>query len=136
MSYVKKKDKQNTFLPIPSLDNLYEINMLGEVRNAKTKNIIQPCYHLKIDGKPTSRALTSLLWEVHGFRPKKYALKNLPVSAKKGKEKYFFQSYAEFAKFLAKRENYTPVSTLYRYLKQKRKEIFGWKIIYDQETPY
>ena len=135
MSYEKKKDKQNTFLPIPSLDNLYEINMLGEVRNAQTKKIVQPYYHFKIDGKLTSRASTSLLWEVHGFRPKKYVLKNLPVSAKKENEKYFFQSYAECAKFLAKRENYS-VSTPYNFLRQKRKEIFGWKIIYDQETPY
>ena len=135
MSYVKKKDKQNTFLPIPSLNNLYEINMLGEVRITKTKKLIQPCYHLQFDGKNVSRTLASLLWEVHGFRPQKYHLKNRPVTVKKENEKYFFQSYSECARFLAKRENYS-VATPYNLLRQKRKEIFGWKIIYDQETPY
>ena len=126
-----EKNKQNTFLPIPSLDNLYEINMLGEVRNAQTKKIVQPYYQFFAYGKHTYRALTSLLWEVHGFRPKKYALKNLPVSAKKENEKYFFQSYSECAKFIAKRENYS-VSAPYNLLRQKRKEIFGWKINYDE----
>ena len=64
------------FLPIPSLNNLYEINPRGEVRNAKSTR-----------------------------RKDAYA-KEIPVSVEKNGEKYYFQSYSECARFFKKVEHY------------------------------
>ncbi len=78
------------FMPIPSLNNLYEISPQGVVRNAKTKHIIQPVINIKQNGKYTSKSVGNLLWEVYGRRRNDYYAKNIPVSIKKGNKKFYF----------------------------------------------
>lgn len=120
------------FLPIPSLNNLYEINSQGVVRNAKTKHVIQPMVSVKVNGKCVSRSVNLFLWEVHGKRRKDAYAKTIPVSVEKNGEKYFFQSYAECARFFKKVEHYE-LPTTKKYLGQRREIIFGWKIKYFDE---
>ena len=120
------------FIPIPSLNNLYEINPQGVVRNAKTKHVIQSIVGVKINGQFVSRSVNTLLWEVHGKRRKDAYAKEIPVSVEKNGEKYFFQSYAECARFFKKVERYE-LTTTKKYLGQRREIIFGWKIKYFDE---
>ena len=104
------------FLPIPSLENRYEINPRGVVRNAMTKHILQTFVSVKLDGKYISKSTANLLWE----------------SCRKDKEKYFFQSYRECAKFLSVKVNYAQ-STVTGFLQHHKSEIGGWKIGYHDE---
>ena len=120
------------FLPIPSLNNLYEINPQGVVRNAKTKHAIQPMVSVKVGGQCVGRSVNTLLWEVYGKRRKDAYAKSIPVSVEKNGEKYFFQSYAECARFFKKVEHYE-LTTTKKYLGQRREIIFGWKIKYFDE---
>lgn len=120
------------FMPIPSLNNLYEINPQGVVRNAKTKHVIQPTVSVKVGGQYAGRSVNTLLWEVYGTRRKDAYAKAIPVSVEKYGEKYYFQSYAECARFLKRRENYE-VPTTRKYLGERREKIFGWKIKYFDE---
>ena len=120
------------FLPIPSLNNLYEINPQGAVRNAKTKHVIQPMVNVKINGQYNSRSVNTLLWEVYGTRRKEAYAKEIPVSVEKNGEKYFFQSYSECARFFKKVEHYE-LPTTKKYLGQRREIIYGWKIKYFDE---
>ena len=125
------RDNEN-FLPIPSLKNQYEINRAGVVRNTKTKHILQTVVSVKQDGKYISKSTANLLWEVHGKRRKDAYQKNIPVSCQKDKEKYFFQSYRECAKFLSGKVNYAQ-STITGFLRHHKGEIGGWKIGYHDE---
>ena len=120
------------FLPIPSLGNRYEINPRGVVRNAMTKHILQTFVSVKQDGKYISKSTANLLWEVHGKRRKDAYQRNVPVSCRKDKEKYFFQSYRECAKFLSVKVNYAQ-STVTGFLQHHKGEIGGWKIGYHDE---
>ena len=120
------------FLPIPSLNNRYEINPLGVVRNAETKHILQTVVSVKQNGRYISKSTNQLLWEVHGKRRKDAYQRNVPVSCRKDKEKYFFQSYRECAKFLSVKINYAQ-STIMRFLRNHHDEICGWKIFYHYE---
>lgn len=120
------------FLPIPSLDNLYEISPRGEVRNVKTKHALQPTIHVQINGKCVGRSINALLWEVFGTRRKDAYAKEIPVSVEKNGEKYFFQSYSECARFFKKVEHYE-LPTTRKYLGQHREIIYGWKIKYFDE---
>ena len=118
-----------TFLPIPSLNNLYEINSRGIVRNANSKQILQPLFcFAKLK---TSRTVASLLWEVYGIKPKVRNSRPVSVSCKDhcGK-KYFFNSLKSCAKFLSPKTKY-PVKTLEDYLSDRKSEIGEWKIFYD-----
>ena len=121
-----------TFLPIPSLNNLYEIDKRGIVRNAKTKHIIQPVVSVKQDGKYISKSVNILLWEVHGIRRKDAYTKNIPVSVQKDNEVYYFESFRQCAKFLSKREKYC-ITTPLTYLRKRREVIFDWQINYFDE---
>ena len=121
------------FLPIPSLNNLYEINPQGVVRNAKTKHAIQPMVSVKVGGQCVGRSVNTLLWEVYGKRRKDAYAKSIPVSVEKNGEKYFFQSYAECARFFKKVEHYE-LTTTKKYLGQRRENIFGWQIKYFDES--
>ena len=120
------------FLPIPSLENQYEINPRGVIRNANTKHILQTFVSVKQDGKYISKSTANLLWEVHGERRKDAYQRNIPVSCRKDKEKYFFQSYRECAKFLSSKVNYA-MSTVTGFLQHHKGEIGGWKIGYHDE---
>ena len=123
---------KNNFLPIPSLDDKYEINPFGVIRNAKTKHILQTVVSVKQGDKYISRSVNMLLWEVHGKRRIDAYQKNIPVSCRKDKEKYFFQSYRECAKFLSVKVNYAQ-STVTGFLQHHKGEIGGWKIGYHDE---
>ena len=88
--------KTDTFEPIPSLNNQYEINSCGVVRNAMTKHILQTNVNVKIDGRCVSRSTNQLLWEVHGTRRKDAYQKNIPVSCQKDEKKYYISSRKSF----------------------------------------
>ena len=128
----EEKKRGDTFLPIPSLNNLYEINKKGVVRNAKTKHVIQPVVNVKIDGRYVSRSINTFMWEVHGIRRKDCYAKNIPVSAEKDGKKYYFQSYHACANFITKAEYYEKPTAM-SYLRKRREIIFGWKIKYFDE---
>ncbi len=118
-----------TYSPIPSLNNLYEINQRGIVRNTSTKRILQPFISF---AKPkTSRTVASLLWEVHGIKPKGQNSRPISVICKNNSgEKYYFKSLRSCAEFLSPKTKYS-VKTLEEYLSKRKKEIGEWKFIYD-----
>ena len=121
------------FLPIPSLNNLYEINPRGEVRNAKTKHVIQPMVHVKINGQCVGRSINAFLWEVYGTRRKDAYAKEIPVSVEKNGEKYYFQSYSECARFFKKVEHYE-LPTMKKYLGQLIAGVFPKKMKFSQRS--
>lgn len=128
--------KTNTeiFEPIPSLNYLYEISKSGVVRNVKTKNIISPNVPVKVEGKKTSKSISSLLYEVYGIKQNegKYDHCSINCSCSDGKNAYHFQSLGEMAKFLAPKTHYT-IQTLKDYFRDRKNEIGCWKIKYFDE---
>lgn len=130
-----KKDKK--FYPIPSLENKYEINEEGVVRNAKTKKRVVGkanesfCFHL--NGKRIWRMLQDLMWEVHGVLPQKSSVMKtpIPVQIQKYGEYHCFTSMRQCAKFLAPLIFYSE-RTIRFLLTKKPEELFGWKIFYKE----
>lgn len=127
---------ESTFMPIPSLDNRYEINRLGKVRNAVSKKLVKPklngkCYCFQIDYKYISRAVADLLWEVHGIIRKR-RFRPCRCRAEKFRAKYSFESMKDCARFLAPKVFYS-VGWLQQRLYRRDREIFGWKITYLDE---
>ena len=120
------------FEPIPSLNNLYEINPKGIVRNVQTKHKLQPYITFQAKGLKANRSIENLLWEVFGKKTKKKYTRHMPISAEKDGEKFYFNTQKDCAKFLAEKENYSA-----RYsrnlLGRRKKNIFGWKIKYWDE---
>ena len=119
-----------TFCPIPSLDNKYEINKKGEVRRVGSKTKLSPQIYVEIDGKRLHRNVNSLLTEVFGLIKKDIRPHQISVWIQKGKDKIFFESCRRCAKFLAKETNYAS-SWIVQKLHKREKNIFGWKIKYD-----
>lgn len=121
----------DTFEPIPSLNNLYEINRRGVVRNAKTKRELQP--FIVFANPKTARTIASLLWEVHGIKPKGQNTRPISVSCtdQKGKT-YNFDSCKECARFLAPKTHF-PIKTLEDYMTKRKTEIGEWEIGYHAE---
>lgn len=116
------------FLPIPSLNNKYEINSLGVVRNVQTKRELQP--FISFANPKTTKTIASLLWEVHGIRPEVQNTRAIGVSCtdKKGKT-YNFDSLQKCAKFLAPKTHYL-IKTLEDYMSKRKAEIGEWKMNY------
>jgi|GEM_PF-2343112 len=120
------------FEPIPSLNNLYEINLKGIVRNAKTKDILQYLVSFNAKGIRCNRSIESLLWEVFGQKSKKKYARHMPISAEKDGEKFYFNKQKDCAEFLAKKTHYT-FKYMQMFLADRKKNIFGWKIKYWDE---
>lgn len=122
----------STFEPIPSLNNRYEINITGIVRNAQTKIRLKPKrntveIHTSKDGY-FRRSIADLLWEVHGkiikrrFRP-------VPCAVENAHKKFFFPNMVAAAKFLAPKI-YLTAGAIEQHLNRRESEIYGWKITY------
>ena len=118
----------SNFLPIPSLNNQYEINSQGVVRNVRTKRELQP--FISFANPKTTKTIASLLWEVHGIKPKGQNTRAISVSCtdKKGKT-YNFNSLKDCAKFLAPKTHY-PIRSLEDYMSRRKTEIGEWTMKY------
>lgn len=120
------------FLPIPSLNNLYEINPKGVVRNAKTKKELSAFVIIQSEKFHTSRTIASLLLEVHGIKKNVQNVHKIECSCTDGNKKYNFQSLKELAKFLAPKTHYKR-KTVEDYLSRRKSEVGIWKIKYFDE---
>jgi len=125
-------EMSDKFEPIPSLNNLYEINPKGVVRSAKLKRVLNSHVYLCVNGQKRRRSIEDLLWEVFGTRSKKKRSYRTPLSTDKDGEKYYFGSLKECANFLTKKTFYS-INYLKHLLSQREKNIFGWKIKYWDE---
>lgn len=128
---------KNTFAPIPSVNGKYEIDIVGNVRNARTKKRIKPncrdVYSMYIDGKRWVYASrNNLLWEVHG----QYKKGSRPVAvwAEHSTGKFFFQSCTDCARFLLDKLYYSPY-TLRTYLWARKPAFAGWSFTYVDADP-
>ena len=124
----------DSWLPVPSLEYRYEVNMKGELRNIRTRHHLtlnrDGKYSTEIKGKKKSPSKTSLLWEVFGIIPKNYrSNKPVAVIAESNGEQVKFKSITEAAEFLSK-IIFRPASTLSTYFGKRIAEIDGWKITY------
>lgn len=123
------------WIPIPSLNNAYEMSADGLLRNTRTKRIIKLnfirgsfFYIIKLNGKKISRAQKTLLWETHGITFKKH---NAPIAVtlKKDGRVLHFDSKFQAARFLAKKYHFA-VTTMQYYLRDYKAEICGWQVKY------
>ena len=121
--------------PVPSLNNLYECDKNGRLRNAKTKRLIKPnkwfCYDVGLGEKRAHKKVSrsSLLWEVFGVPLHKRYTGEKPVIVSKGNQRFWFGSKAEAAEFLSKKILFV-ASTVRAWLAQCRHDIEGWHINY------
>lgn len=132
-------DVHSTFVPIYSLDNKYEINRAGVVRNVATKLVLKTkangkCVSIQLSAhKYISRAIADLLWEAHGkiierrFRP-------CPCFAESNSGKKFFDNLTQCAHFLAPKV-FLAVRTIKNYLCRRNIFIGEWKITYLTSAP-
>ena len=129
-------DKPDDFLPIPSLDNKYEINQRGIVRNAKTKKKLTPYIQHKckmvslfFEEKAKSYSVNQLLWEVFGKVPKRTNKPPITVYLSKDGRNLYFSSIYKAAIFLS--ENlFLTADAMDKRLRKRQSEIHGWKIFY------
>lgn len=120
------------FLPIPSLNNLYEISPKGVVIRSSDKKKLVPYFSFPIgNGKRTSRTLTSLLFEVYGQKPKTFH-NYLPIQCyvTDGEKHYHFQTLRDCAKFLAPKLHYAQKTVEHWLYMHRKKEIGEYKIKY------
>lgn len=119
-------------MPVPSLNNLYELNEKGLLRNARTKHLIKmrhgKSFGVQINGKKYVVSQKSLLWEVHGILPKKI-LTPISVTVEFNGEKIEFKSLYALSKFLTPKI-YRSEQDLRRQFSRRVAEIDGWKITY------
>ncbi len=125
------------FYPIPSTGNKYEMNRNGKVRNAKTKRVLKTTdggnvVHLAYGGKGYAISITMLKWEVFGITPSKSAQTPKPLSVSKGNRRFFFDTKAACARFLAAELTYSTAGILY-YLSANKNWIHGWTVKYFDE---
>lgn len=130
----------DSYLPIPSLNNRYEINNRGTVRNVRTKQVIKTksngksiCVQMGGKGHYHTRAIADLLWEVHGII-KKRRFRPCPCSCYRTSSlspnsRLSFPCLKACARYIADKDgkSFNPV-----YVElQRRAEVIGdWKIIY------
>lgn len=124
--------QEDTFEPIPSVNGKYEIDQLGNVRNARTKKRLKPnckdTYSMHVGGnKFVHASRNNLLWEVHGRHKKGSA--PVAVRAVYRNQVFSFKSCAECARFLLGKLYYA-LHTLQCYLWKRKPEFAGWKFTY------
>lgn len=128
---VAATEVNTTFESIPSLNDRYEINCFGTVRNVRSKKILKPwngAITFRDHGQTIHRRVTDLLWEVHGKIPSKIR-KPISCTVADARGKKFFPHLKAAAAFIAK--NYPrSINTVLHYLHQRRAEIYDWQITY------
>ena len=132
----KAASVKEKYIPIPSLNNRYEINSSGSVRNVRTKQILKKCGEGKCvkvrptcNGKSITICVADLLWEVHGII-KKRKFRPVPVSCENENGKFFFDNLRDCARFLAPKIYLSWRSIANGYLNKRKGEFHGWKITY------
>ena len=123
------------FYPIKSLENLYETDHWGNVRNAKTKNFLKPYllsgrtyYHFTINKKGIVLSKNQVLLEVFGVTFK-LKHKKIPVQLSKERLAWRFNSINEAAKFLAPKLFFS-TRHIAGFFYQRQPEVFGYKVTY------
>ncbi len=133
--------RQEYYLPIPSVDYRYEISKGGKIRNALTKKLItnrelrgkSVCVCFRVNGTRVRKTLAGLIWEVHGIEPKRKFPAAKTVYVSKDGDNRCFTSYRQCVLFLMTRIP-RGKTWLFRRLQQRQAEICGWKIFYRDET--
>lgn len=130
--------KPSTFEPIPSLDNRYEIDTRGRIRNVRTKQVLKRNCGKNAVSIEISRDkfiycnIADLLWEVHGIieeRRRKYCPCSCYHTSSLRQGVLSFTSMAACARFLAPKV-YLGFNTVKNYLCERKPQIGDWKIIY------
>ena len=126
------------WITVSSLNNLYEINPRGILRNTKTKHVLKKftvknyaCYHVTINSVRKTVNVKNLLWEVHGIIPSPSKIKPVSTTIFKNSRGLKFSSLLDTARFLHKFGDKT-LTALYKKLRQRVAEIYGWHIIYHE----
>ena len=128
------------YLPIPSLNNKYEIDERGNARNAKTLQRLKPLrrtkgglrYRFCFAGERVERTIAQLLFEVHGITPPHSNFQN-PVAvtiAKDGVRKTF-PSLNSASKFIADKTFYAWYGVR-NFLTARRNLVYGWQCLYHE----
>lgn len=122
--------------PIPSLNNRYEINPKGVLRNARSKQVLsmQNCkgfhgYALRLNNKSVRRTVKSLLWETHGITCRLSVCPPIATTIVKGAERLYFSTLADLSKFFVCTCN-KKFDTVYRYIRRRPAAAYGWNITY------
>lgn len=129
------KNEDGEWALIGIVNNLYEMNLDGVVRNVETKKILKPqegrggkYYNLCIDGKSTrvclKRLFNSAFDMEYKLRPQK-----VPVCVRKGGRAYYFETIRAAAQFLAPKLFYSR-DHIARLMGRRQKEIYGYEITY------
>lgn len=116
------------WVPVPSLDNLYETNRKGQLRHAKTKKILKPrkgAYHSTIGGKFFCTSSTQLKWEVFGILPNFSSRVHKPCFVSKDHCRFYFETQKEAIKFIADDTHYTP-KYIEEFFLKRLTFIKGW----------
>lgn len=130
--------RPTSFEPIPSLGGKYEVDIKGNVRNARTKKRLKPnckdVYSMHVGGnKFFFASRNNLLWEVHGIYKKGSA--PVGVRAEYKNQRYTFTTCAECARFLLGKLHYS-LHTLQCYLWKRKPAFAGWSFTYiEAPTP-
>lgn len=132
----------NRYLPIPSLDNRYEINERGTVRNVRTKQVIKTksngksiCVQMggKGQGHYHNRAIADLLWEVHGIiKTRRYRpcpCSCYRTSSLSPNSRLTFTNLKACARYIADKDGKS-FRSVYVELMRRAAVIGDWKIIY------
>lgn len=117
------------------VNNLYEMNLDGVVRNVETKKILKPqegrggkYYNLRFGGKTTrvclKRLFNSAFDMEYKLRPQK-----IPVLVRKDGLVYYFETIRAASQFLASKVFYIPHS-IGRLMGRREKNIYGYEITY------
>lgn len=123
---------------VPSLNDLYELNPKGILRDAKTKLHLTKCvdgvrkvYHVKMNGVEHVCDVKELLKEVYGIGS---GGQGIPVTLRHDGRVFKFDSLSAAARFLSERTD-IKVGTLLGCLNRRDVEIGGWNIKYAIELP-
>ena len=126
--------KEDWWVPVPSLNGLYEISPAGVLRNVKTKRRLKKIvngkyiyYYITINKVKRSFKVADLLWECHGIIPK--PLQNIPVTVTRNVCSFDFDSLINAARFLVKHVDFA-FETIRGKLSRRVTEIADWKISY------
>ena len=121
--------------PVPSLQNLYEVNSAGKLRNTATKKILKPkldggClyYVVSINYKSINKMVGALLAEVFDV-PFKRKTKPVPVMLSKDGQAYYFKSITAGAKFLQGKVFFC-ADLIRKTMNRRCAEVYGWQVKY------
>lgn len=129
---------EEKWLPVASLNNLYEISNWGRLRNAKTGRVLKLTWrgevlfaHLSINGTGVWRSINKILKETHGITLQRV---NPPVywvgvKMQNGEREVQFLTITAAIDFLAQETNYSR-SHLRALMTYRKEKIGDWNITY------